>query len=81
MSKRLVCICNMVPEKEIIETLQKGARSTSDIQRQTRAGTSCGRCLVVIDSLVEEFLAKQPVDPQLRIGFDEGFNCSDSEKS
>lgn len=55
MNDRLVCFCNMVSEKEIIGELKEGARETSDIQRITRAGTSCGRCLILIDHLVEEF--------------------------
>lgn len=71
MGKRLVCICNMVTEKEIHFALMKGARSTPDIQRITRAGTSCGRCLPWIDSIVEEFLNNLPDDPQQRIEFDE----------
>ena len=70
MSKRLVCICNMVTEKEIHVALMKGAKSASEIQKLTRAGTSCGRCLPWIDSIVEEFLANQPDDPQQRIDFD-----------
>lgn len=71
MSNRLVCLCNAVTEKEIIAALKKGARSTKDIQKQTYAGTNCGRCLVVIDSLVEEFLAQLPVDPQQKLDFGE----------
>lgn len=69
MSKRLVCICNMVTEKEIHAALVKGARSTTEIQKMTRAGTSCGRCLPWIDSIVEEFIAALPDDPQQRIDF------------
>jgi bacterioferritin-associated ferredoxin len=72
MSKQLVCICNVVSEKEIMETLKKGARSTSDIQGFTGAGTNCGKCLVVIDSLVEEFLSQKPGDLQQRIDFENG---------
>ena len=71
MSKRLICICNMVLEKEIIEALKKGARSTTEIQKMTRAGTSCGRCLPIIDALVEEFTATLPVNPQQTINFEE----------
>ena len=70
MSKRLVCICNMVAEKEISSTLDKGARSTADIQRLTSAGTSCGKCLVLIDAIVEEFITNLPSDPQQKINFD-----------
>lgn len=69
MRKRLVCICNMVTENEIITALKKGARSTTEIQKLTAAGTSCGRCLVLIDAMVEEFLANQPEDPQQKLNF------------
>ena len=70
MAKRIVCLCNFVSENEILAALKKGARSTPEIQKITAAGTSCGRCLVVVDSIVEEFLAQQPVDPQQRLEFD-----------
>jgi bacterioferritin-associated ferredoxin len=69
MSKRLVCICNMVTEKELLAALQRGARSTADIQKMTHAGTSCGRCLPSIDAIVEDFLAWQPAEPQQKINF------------
>ena len=71
MNKRLVCICNMVLEREIIEALKKGARSTTEIQKLTRAGTSCGRCLPIIDALVEDFVSNLPVNPQHTIHFDD----------
>ena len=70
MSRNLVCVCNMVTEKEILATLKKGAFSTADIQRATKAGTSCGKCLMTIDRIVEEYLEQQPADPQCRIDFD-----------
>ncbi|MDP2113807.1 MAG: (2Fe-2S)-binding protein [Bacteroidota bacterium] len=71
MSRNLVCVCNMVSEKEILTALKKGARSTSDIQRSTKAGTSCGKCLMTIDRIVEEYLEQLPADPQRRIEFDD----------
>lgn len=70
MSNRLICLCNLVTEKEILTALRKGARSTSDIQKITSAGTSCGRCLVAIDAIVDEFLLGLPLDPQQKIDFD-----------
>jgi len=60
----------MVSEKEILAILKKGALSTADIQRATKAGTSCGKCLMTIDRIVEEFLEQHPADPQRRIEFD-----------
>jgi len=59
----------MVLEKEIHAALTKGVRSTSEIQKITRAGTSCGRCLPWIDSIVAEFLDKLPKESQQRINF------------
>lgn len=69
MQKKLVCLCNLVDEKEIISYLEKGASSTSDIQRLTRAGTSCGRCLTEIDQLVEKHQKEQPKSQQRKLNF------------
>lgn len=71
MANRLVCLCNFVDEKEINSLLKKGAKSTADIQLLTRAGTSCGRCLPVIDELVAAYKKKKPKDQQgkLELGY------------
>jgi nitrite reductase (NADH) large subunit len=69
MSNRLVCLCNLVDENEILSLLKKGANSTSDIQQITRAGTSCGKCLPVIDDLVREFQDKRPKVQQKKLDF------------
>ena len=69
MARRLVCICNLVQEKEIISFLEKGAKSTKDIQMLTRAGSSCGRCLPEIDQLVEQYEKERPKDPQKKLDF------------
>jgi len=61
----------MVTEREIMKVLKSGARSTIDIQRITSAGTSCGKCLTTINSMVEEFRMQQPEDLQQRINFEE----------
>ena len=59
MSDRLVCLCNMISEQEILDELKKGAKSTVDIQYATRAGTSCGKCLTTIDKLVQDYLEEK----------------------
>lgn len=69
MSKRLICICNFVTEKEIISFFKKGAKSTSDIQYLSRAGTSCGRCLPEIDEIVKNFTKEKPEDWQKKLDF------------
>ncbi len=68
MSNRLICLCNFVDEKEINSLLKKGAKSTKDIQFLTRAGTSCGRCLPLIDELVSNYNAKSK-DEQGKLDF------------
>lgn len=69
MSKRLVCLCNLIDEKEILSYLKKGAESTSEIQKLTRAGTSCGKCLPIIDDLVEKYKKERPKDQQKKLDF------------
>ena len=69
MASRLVCLCNFVDEKEILSVLRKGANTTSDIQRLTGAGTSCGRCLPLIDEIVEAFTKEKPKDQQTKLDF------------
>ena len=64
MSNRLICICNFVDEREIKSLLKKGAGSTKEIQLLTRAGTSCGRCLPLIDELVDVHLNLKPKEQQ-----------------
>lgn len=69
MGNRLVCICNMVSEKEILNALKKGAEDTAGIQMATRAGTSCGKCLIQIDQLVEEYHTLYSQETQKRFDF------------
>ena len=69
MSSQLVCMCNMVTDDEIEAELKKGAVDTGEIQHQTRAGTSCGRCLVQIDEMVSSYLNSLPEDLQGKLDF------------
>lgn len=69
MSKSLVCLCNLVDENEILDQLKKGAESTKDIQNLTGAGTSCGRCLPVIDGIVSAYKKEKPKSQQIKLDF------------
>ncbi len=66
---RLVCLCNHVTAKEILDILRSGATSTIEVQQFTLAGTGCTRCVREIDALVENYKATAKKDPQLRINF------------
>ena len=70
MANRLVCICNLIDEKEIIALLKKGASTTSEIQNWTRAGTSCGKCLPVIDEIIDSYKKKELKDQQKKLDFE-----------
>ena len=69
MGRRLVCLCNLVEENEILSFLKKGAATTGEIQKLTGAGTSCGRCLPEIDQMVEDFNKEKPKDLQKKLDF------------
>lgn len=69
MAGRLVCLCNLIDEDEIRLYLKKGAKSTSDIQYFTRAGTSCGRCLPEIDQIVADYQKEKPKGQQKKLDF------------
>jgi len=50
----IICRCNEVSIKEIIETIKKGARTVRDVKRRTRAGMglcqgrTCGKIVARI---------------------------------
>jgi len=69
MTNKLVCLCNLIDEKEILSMLKKGANSTNDIQQLTRAGTSCGKCLPLIDEIVNNFKKEKPKVAQKKLDF------------
>ncbi len=52
MARKLVCVCNFVPEREIRLAIDKGAADLEDIKHYTSAGTSCGRCHPAIENIL-----------------------------
>jgi NAD(P)H-nitrite reductase large subunit len=70
MRKKLICLCNLVDEKEILSFLKKGADSASEIQNLTRAGTTCGKCLPLIDHLVTTNKNENSKKQQRKIDFE-----------
>lgn len=41
-----VCLCKGVTDHQIRQTVEDGARSWRDVQRETGCGTQCGKCAV-----------------------------------
>ncbi len=54
-----VCICHGITDRQIRETLDRGATSLSDVQMQVPVGGCCGRCLPTAQEVVQEHLAQQ----------------------
>ena len=69
-SGRLVCLCKHVTAREIQKVLRAGARTTSEIQYLTAAGTGCTRCILEIDAIVRHHQTRSKKDPQFRIEFE-----------
>ncbi len=68
-NKMIVCHCNGVTEKEIVRMIKrKGATKLEHIQKLTGAGTNCGKCIPVIDDLLEKHKPEK-ADPQLTFDF------------
>ena len=59
MARKLVCVCNFVSEKDILQAIDKGAATLDDIKELTGAGTSCGRCHPAINNLLTTETVKQ----------------------
>lgn len=66
---KLICICGLVEEKEVIVALKKGAASTEEIQQLTGAGRSCGRCLSEIEEMVLLHERRETKDLQRKLNF------------
>ena len=49
---RLICGCMRIYEKEIREAYEQGARTFSDVQKMTQAGTSCGNCRILVEKVL-----------------------------
>ena len=55
---RIVCICQNVTYKTILDAIKNGATTEDDIVFGTDAGIACGYCLAEIEEILEEELNK-----------------------
>ena len=49
-----VCICNGVTERDIRQILQAGCRTVPELTMRTGCGASCGSCLDMAATLLDE---------------------------
>jgi nitrite reductase (NADH) large subunit len=56
----IICNCNVVSYGEILKAIQKGAKALEDIQKATKASTSCGSCAVVVEEILRKHVKLKP---------------------
>ncbi len=49
-----VCLCKGVSDHQIRQTVEDGARSWREVQRETGCGTQCGKCAVQAKGITRE---------------------------
>lgn len=58
----IICHCRGVSDRDIRRAVRKGARTPDEVARVCQAGTGCGGCTPVIDSILS-IEAHGPVAP------------------
>lgn len=58
--EEMICFCYGVLKREILEEIQKGARSIEEIRARTQANTGCGGCLEEVLALLKEYSVQGP---------------------
>ena len=49
-----VCLCNGVTERQIREVAEAGCRTLAELTMRTGCGATCGSCLPMAQSLLDE---------------------------
>lgn len=52
-----ICICHAVTDKRLRVSIQNGATTVAQLQRETACGTGCGCCLDHVEALLHSELA------------------------
>jgi NAD(P)H-nitrite reductase large subunit len=66
---KMICLCNGVTEKEILQILKRGAKDLEDVKKFTLAATSCGRCKSEVETIMKSHLSGKKTDLQQNINF------------
>ncbi len=56
----VICNCNMVYYKDILKAIKNGAKSIDDLQKTTKASTSCGSCASILEDILKKFVKEKP---------------------
>jgi bacterioferritin-associated ferredoxin len=53
-----ICLCNAITDRQIVQAVELGARSTNDLAQGLGVGLGCGRCTSCAKALLGETLAR-----------------------
>jgi nitrite reductase (NADH) large subunit len=56
----IVCKCNLASYQDILKAIEKGAKTIEDIQKLTKASTSCGGCMADVEMILSSKVKEQP---------------------
>ncbi len=54
-----VCLCKGVSDKAIRRSVEEGARSWREVQRETGCGTQCGKCACMGKAITRETIKEE----------------------
>lgn len=57
-----VCICNGVTDRDIRQAAEAGCRTMPELTMRTGAGSTCGSCIDMATSILEETVALRARD-------------------
>ncbi len=61
----MVCLCHFVAEPKILQVLKKYPNAElEDIKKLTYAGTGCGRCIPVLNKIIDDYRKNNPESQQ-----------------
>lgn len=59
-----VCLCKAVTDRQIHESISRGASSFAEVRRELGVSTQCGKCCQMAKSIVQTAVNKTGNSPQ-----------------
>ena len=63
-----VCHCNVVTDRDILESIANGARCVADVARETGAGRTCGGCISSLRDSCASIARSEPTRVERELG-------------
>ena len=53
-----ICLCNAITDRQIVQAVKEGARSSEDLAQELGVGLCCGRCAECAHALLCETVSR-----------------------